>query len=151
MTITDTIALAIGDALSNIADQFGDIAELRAAESGARAVVRAAQWEAFRHGRRLKAVDTLIPPALTRYKAAPGMQSIELPASLAQALTQARAQLGDDQLARLLAGSAPKGTTSLSDADGATTGPTHKTTQRAANVFDHLSAKLQRQPNVNDW
>lgn len=81
-------------------------------------------------------------------KAAPGMQAIELPIALVQALTKTRAEQGDDLIIALLGGSIATGAQSMSDTDGATRkakrpGP--------AGMLDDVSARLQRQPNLNEW
>jgi hypothetical protein len=54
-----------------------------------------------------RAYDLVARLKTVKTKAAPGMQSIELPAALATALTRARSQLGDAQLAQILGGASP--------------------------------------------
>lgn len=85
------------------------------------------------------------PPAVVTKAATPGMQVIELPIGLAQALTAIRAKVGDDQLAAMLnqaSGSfTPKPGGKVSDTDGVAT----KAAQPGSlgSILDGASAYIQ--------
>jgi hypothetical protein len=89
------------------------------------------------------------PPAVVTKAATPGMQVIELPIGLAQALTAMRGKVGDDQLIQLMTqasgGFIPSGGGKKSDLDGVQT----KSAQPGSlgSILDGASAYIQSAGN----
>lgn len=84
---------------------YGLVARFK--DNGQRPATADESEAAFKAKHGLTDADMTMLREKVRYKAGPGMQTVELPAGLASALTAARAAAGDEAVAALLTRAAP--------------------------------------------